>query len=166
VLADVCHVEGLIPREFGSDAVEIPGARELLDALEAAQAPWAIVTSGTRPLMAGWLERMQLAEPRHCVTAEDVQQGKPDPECYLLGKARLGLAAGDRTLVVEDAPAGIRAGKAAGCAVIGLTTTHRVELIRVAGADWIVEDLRRVRFRGRDEQTGMLEMEIDPTLPA
>ncbi len=37
------HVEGLIPKEFGADAVEVPGARELLAGLEKVQAPWAIV---------------------------------------------------------------------------------------------------------------------------
>lgn len=44
---DVSHVEGLIPKEFGADAVEVPGARELLADLEKAKAPWAIVV---RPL--------------------------------------------------------------------------------------------------------------------
>ena len=40
---DVSHVEGLIPKEFGADAVEVPGARSLLAELEKAEAPWAIV---------------------------------------------------------------------------------------------------------------------------
>lgn len=36
------HVEGLIPTEFGADAVEIPGARSLLASLEHVDAPWAM----------------------------------------------------------------------------------------------------------------------------
>ncbi|MCJ1394044.1 hypothetical protein MMC18_006922 [Xylographa bjoerkii] len=160
----VRHVEGLIPKAYGADAVEIPGARRLLAALEAANAKWAIVTSGTRPLMDGWLEVMKLAYPKHNVVAEDVADGKPHPACYLLGKARLGLGPEESALVIEDAPAGVRAGKAAGCRVVGLTTTHRLEQIQEAGADWIVEDLRSVRFVGRDAVTGLVQMELCNTL--
>ena len=91
------HVEGLIPKEFGAHAVEVLGARALLADLEAARAPWAIVvrslrpsdsnpdvsnimvvqTSGTRPLVTGWLDVMQLAHPKNMVVAEDVHEGKP-----------------------------------------------------------------------------------------
>lgn len=50
---DVSHVEGLIPKQFGLNAVEVHGARLLLASLEKLRAPWAIVTSGTRPLVTG-----------------------------------------------------------------------------------------------------------------
>ena len=153
-------MEGLIPKDYGTDAVEIPGARALLDSLDAQNVPWAIVTSGTRPLMEGWLERMKLAYPRNNVVAEDVEKGKPDPACYALGKARLGLGVEDAALVIEDAPAGVRAGKAAGCRVLGLSTTHSVERIREAGADWVVRDLRSVSSLGRDEQSGLFRIEL------
>lgn len=73
----VCQVEGLIPREFGADAVEIPGSRDLLDQLDQQRVPWAIVTSGTRPLVTGWLDVLNLSHPKNLVTAEDVQNGKP-----------------------------------------------------------------------------------------
>ena len=91
---------------------------------------------------------MSLPPPRVVVTAEDVEVGKPDPRCYLLGLERLGvtssLAAAKRedVLVVEDSPTGIKAGKAAGCKVLGLATTHTIEIVMAAGADWIVRDLR------------------------
>lgn len=94
------------------------------------------------------------------VTAEDVKDGKPDPECYLLGKDRLDLTAGMRVLVVEDAPAGIRSGKSAGCKVIGLATTHDVARLKTAGADWIVQDLRSVRKVGVDMENGDVKIEI------
>ena len=68
----VCKAEGVIPIHYGQDAVEIPGSRALLDHLEKANAPWAIVTSGTRPLVTGWLDRMALAHPKYMVTAEEV----------------------------------------------------------------------------------------------
>ena len=70
-------MEGLVPKQFGHDAVEIPGARDLLASLQAEEVPWAIVTSGTRPLIDGWLEVMRLARPKRLVTAEEVRQGKP-----------------------------------------------------------------------------------------
>ena len=81
------------------------------------------------------------------VVAEDVENGKPDPACYLLGRQRLGLPDTAQMIVLEDAPAGVRAGKAAGFKVIGLTTTHTVEQVRDAGADWIVRDLASVSYK-------------------
>ena len=88
------------------------------------------------------------------VVAEDVEDGKPDPACYNLAKARLGLGPEDVALVIEDAPAGVKAGKAAGCRVVALMTTHSIEQLKTAGADWIVEDMRSVRFVGKDRATG------------
>lgn len=110
--------------------------------------------------MTGWLEVLKLTQPRHLVVAEDVERGKPDPDCYLLGRSKLGLPAIAAVLVVEDAPAGVRAGKAAACKVIGLATTHDVKLIKEAGADWIVRDLTSVRFKRWDEQTREVELEV------
>jgi glycerol 3-phosphatase-1 len=144
--------------------VEIPGARAFLASLDEAQVPWAIVTSGTRPLMDGWLKRMELAYPKHSVVAEDVEEGKPSAACYDLGKARLGLQAGDVALVIEDAPAGVRAGKAAGCQVVGLLTTHGYEQLKEAGADWIVKDMRNIKVLGKDKQTGLLRIELHDTV--
>ncbi|KAI4164731.1 MAG: hypothetical protein LQ342_001706 [Letrouitia transgressa] len=159
----VSHIEGLIPRQYGADAVEIPGARRLLGSLEGAKVPWAIVTSGTRPLVTGWLEVMKLSHPRNLVVAEDVTTGKPAPECYLLGKARLGLSAErapGEVLVIEDAPAGVQAGKAAGCKVLAVATSHKIEQLKGAGADWIVQDLRSVMFMGLDETSGQVHIKI------
>ena len=164
----VCHVEGLIPKIFGNDpengAKEIPGSRLLLDELEAVGAPWAIVTSGTRPLVQGWLDVMGLAKPRFMVTAEEVKKGKPDPECYRKGAGLLGkgeVMEGEEVLVLEDAPAGVRSGKAAGYKVVALATTHDVERLKEAGADWIVRDMTSVRFVGYE---GQVKIEITDAL--
>ncbi|KAL1973624.1 hypothetical protein VTN31DRAFT_6259 [Thermomyces dupontii] len=157
----VRHVEGLIPREFGSDATEIPGARNLLESLEKAGAPWAVVTSGTRPLVEGWLEVLKLAHPRFLVVAEDVEQGKPDPQCYRLGRSRLNLGESTNILVVEDAPSGIKAGKAAGFKVVALETTHTIQQLKDAGADWIIKDLRSLSLKA---VTGQVEIEIRDAL--
>ncbi|OAA37229.1 2-deoxyglucose-6-phosphate phosphatase [Metarhizium rileyi] len=159
----VKEAEGQLPILYGDLATEIPGARNLLDALMAQSAPWAIVTSGTLPLVSGWLERLNLAVPEHLVTAESVQNGKPDPMCYRMGLEKLRLQ--DRpgqVLVLEDAPAGIKAGKAAGCKVIGLVTSHTVEQIVGAGPDWVVRDLESVRVVGWEG--GKLTIEISNAL--
>jgi len=158
----ICHEESLIPKEFGHDAVEIPGARKLLASLEDVGAPWAVVTSGTRGLVNGWLEVLKLAHPRQMVVAEDVENGKPDPTCYLLGRQRLRLPNTAQMIVVEDAPAGVRAGKAAGFQVIGLATTHTVEQVKSAGADWIVRDLSSVKFKSF--QSGDVQIVITDAL--
>jgi glycerol 3-phosphatase-1 len=126
--------------------VEIPGARAILEKLEQQAVPWCIVTSGTRPLVTGWLDVMQLAHPKNMVTAEDVKHGKPDPACYQMGKQKLDLQEASPSIIVfEDAPAGIRSGKAAGFTIVALFTTHTIEQLVEAGADYVVEDMRSVR---------------------
>jgi glycerol 3-phosphatase-1 len=154
---DVSYVEGLIPKEYGSDAVEIPGARNLLSALEESRAPWGVVTSGTRALIDGWLGVLKLTHPEVLVTAEDVELGKPDPRCYLLGRKKLNLENSSSLVVLEDAPSGIKAGKAAGFTVIALTTTHKLEQLQEAGADVIVEDLRSISVKNVE---GRVQLEI------
>jgi mannitol-1-/sugar-/sorbitol-6-phosphatase len=123
--------------------VPLPGALQLLQALPAEN--WAIVTSCTRPLAEVRIRAAGLPMPLHLVTAADVQKGKPDPEPYLKGAMSLGLAPPD-CIVVEDAPAGIRAGKASRASVIALRTTADDAELTVAGADWIVKDLDSVRL--------------------
>ena len=151
-------MEGLLPKNYGADADEIPGARDLLDSVVKDSLPWAIVTSGTTPLVSGWLAVLKLPTPQHLVSAEDVENGKPDPACYVMGKQKLGLNAGDEVLVLEDSPAGIRAGKAAGCKVLAVVTSHTVEQVADARPDWIVRDLRSVRVVGYGEKGVELEI--------
>ena len=155
-----------MPIKHGDDATEVPGSRELLASLETAGAPWAIVTSGTRPLVTGWLDVMQLAHPRFMVTAEEVANGKPDPACYCLGATRLGLesAKPESMLVLEDAPAGVRAGKAAGYRVVALATTHAVSQLREAGADWIVRDMSSVTLERWDAKSKVVSIRIADAL--
>ncbi|KAL8652239.1 MAG: hypothetical protein Q9210_002798 [Variospora velana] len=148
----VNHIESLIPDRYGSESRETPGARQVLEALEEGRAPWALVTSCTRVLLEGWLKLISLPRPVVTVTAEDVAFGKPDPACYALARERCGLKGEPRVLVVEDSPAGVQAGKAAGCMVLGLVTTHSVGKLRDAGADWLVENLDSVRVAGKEEK--------------
>lgn len=64
-----------------------------------------------------------------------------------------------KVLVIEDAPAGVRAAKAAGCTVLGLATTHEIGSLVEAGADWIVKDLEGVSVRNAAEG-GKFDVEI------
>ncbi|WP_395755636.1 sugar phosphatase [Edwardsiella ictaluri] len=97
----------------------LPGAAALIARLDALAIPWGIVTSGSVPVAYARCKAAGLPRPAVFVTAEQVQRGKPEPDAYLLGAQRLGLAPGARA-VVEDAPAGILAGLTAGCQVIAV----------------------------------------------
>lgn len=92
------------------------------------------------------------------MTAKDVPLGKPDPRCYLLGRKQLGIEESTSIVVLEDAPSGIKAGKAAGFKVIALTTTHSLQKLQEAGADWIVEDLRSISVKAVVD--GQVQIEI------
>lgn len=104
-----------------ADVVPTPGALELFSALPASRV--AIVTSGAPPVAHARLAAAGLAAPTAMVTSADVAHGKPDPEPYLLAARTLGIDP-SRCLVVEDAPAGVRSARAAGCTVIGVGGTH------------------------------------------
>ncbi|SMB42573.1 putative phosphatase [Serratia proteamaculans] len=97
----------------------LPGAAALLERLNSLDIPWAIVTSGSIPVATARRNAGGLPQPEVFITAEQVKHGKPQPDAYLLGAERLGLAPQD-CVVVEDAAAGILSGLAAGCQVIAV----------------------------------------------
>jgi sugar-phosphatase len=99
----------------------IAGAAAFLAALPVDR--WAIVTSAPRALATRRLEAAGLPVPPVMITSEDVDRGKPAPDCFLLAATRLGVPA-DQCLVFEDTPAGIAAAEAAGAAVMVITVTH------------------------------------------
>jgi mannitol-1-/sugar-/sorbitol-6-phosphatase len=133
--AEIDDVEGI---------VALPGAAQLLRALPADR--FAVVTSATHPLAVVSIRAVGFPVPKHLITASDIQRGKPDPEPYLLGAEILGTSPAD-CLVIEDAPAGIQAGKAAGARVLALrTTADDRELLR-AGADWIANDCSAISLQ-------------------
>jgi len=123
--------------------VPLPGVLSLLSAIPADR--WAIVTSCTRPLAEVRIRVAGLPWPKQLVTSADVQRFKPDPDPYLKGAELLKFAPAD-CLVVEDAPAGIRSGKASGASVLALRTTEADPLLSAAGANWIVNDLASVQL--------------------
>ena len=97
----------------------LPGAVALLQRLDQLSVPWAIVTSGSVPVAHARHAAGELARPEVFITAELVARGKPNPDPYLLGAEKLGLKP-EECVVVEDAPAGILSGLAAGCKVIAV----------------------------------------------
>ena len=115
--------------------VLLPGAQALLNSLPLER--WTIATSCTRPLAEVRLRAVGLPIPTNLITSNDVKNGKPHPEPYQKAASILGFSASD-CIVVEDAPAGVCAGKAAGARVIGFPTTMAVHNLESAGADWIV----------------------------
>lgn len=119
--------------------VALPGAASLLESLPAGS--WAVATSGSRRLATTRLAHGGLPLPEVLVTAEDVERGKPDPQPYLAAAEALGVEP-SRCLVVEDAPAGIAAGRAAGAAVLAVTTTFAAS--ELGAADHLAPSLAAV----------------------
>ncbi|MES9540377.1 MULTISPECIES: HAD-IA family hydrolase [unclassified Actinomadura] len=118
----------------------LPGAVELLADMSGLL--HAFVTSMDRAQFKVRTDVAGIPAPPIVVTAEDVQAGKPDPSGYLQAARRLGVDP-SACVVVEDAPAGIAAGRAAGAIVVALVTSHPEESL--AEAHHVVRDLSRVR---------------------
>jgi mannitol-1-/sugar-/sorbitol-6-phosphatase len=131
-------LEGVVP---------LTGARELLKGLPPDR--WTIVTSSTRPLAEVRLRAAGLSIPQKIITSSDVTSGKPHPEPYLKASALLGFPPAD-CVVVEDVPAGIHAGKAAGARVIAFRTTCKEADLRAAGADWVLRGCSDVSLLGSE----------------
>ena len=117
-----------------ADVTAAPGARELLGDLDRLGLPWAVVTSADPTLAKVRLAAAGI-RPMLVVTSEDVRAGKPDPEGYLQAARRL-AADPRRCLVVEDAEAGVAAGRAAGAMVAAL---------KGVPADIQIDDLHQLR---------------------
>jgi mannitol-1-/sugar-/sorbitol-6-phosphatase len=100
--------------------VAYPGAA---DVLALASRRVAVATSASEPLARARLAAAGLPVPAVLITSDQVAHGKPAPDPYLLAAERLGVDPA-RSLVLEDAPAGIAAGRAAGMTVWAVTTTH------------------------------------------
>ncbi len=101
----------------------------------AALGPVGIVSGALRHEIDHCLGRMGVLDAvSFVVAAEDTRACKPDPEGYLLAKARLGPA-GDRAVVVEDSLAGVEAAKSAGLRCVAVAHSYAIDRLRAAGAD-------------------------------
>lgn len=132
---EVSDTDGVVP---------LPGAVEAL--LACPDERRSIATSCTAPLLDARLAAAGLDRPSVVVTRDDVADGKPAPDSFLLAAERLGFEPGE-CLVCEDAPAGVQAARAAGMPVVGILSNHTAEEL---GADWHVENLAELLFEGVD----------------
>jgi sugar-phosphatase len=136
---EIEDLEGVVP---------LPGALSLLASLPPDR--WTIVTSCTRPLAEVRIRAAGLPLPKKFITSSDITNGKPHPEPYLKGASVLGFPPQD-CIVLEDVPAGVRAGKTAGAKVIAFTTTLQEPVLREAGADWILNNCAGIRLLSSDQ---------------
>ncbi len=140
------------------DLVVLPGVKALLASLPPER--WAIVTSATKRLLLGRLQAAGLPIPERIISGDMVERGKPDPEPYRRGAELLGFAPPE-CVVVEDAPAGVGAGKAAGCRVLGVLGTHaEAQLVE---ADWITPSLTETSVQA---SAGGLLLRVPLVVPA
>lgn len=118
----------------------MPGAIDLVQSVPRGR--WGVVTSGSRSLAADRLRSVGVPDPPVMVTADDVTNGKPHPEPYLKAAGRLDVLPSE-CLVIEDAPAGIRAALAGGMKVVALASTY--DASRLTDANVVVKKLAAIR---------------------
>lgn len=129
----------------------LPGAVDLLTNMNGL--PCAFVTSMDRAQLKLRTEVAAIPLRPTVITAEDVQNGKPDPSGYLQAARRLGVDPA-ACVVIEDAPAGIAAGRAAGATVLAVTTSHRPDSL--TEAHHTIHDLTQVTTT----PTGLLKFDF------
>ena len=117
----------------------LPGVLELLKAMPRER--WAVVTSATERLTRRRLADGGVPAPERLVAADHVTRGKPHPEPFLAGAAKLGFAP-QQCVVFEDSASGTQAGREAGCTVIATTFSLPAEAL--GAAHYVVEDLTGV----------------------
>ena len=132
----------------------LPGVAALLRSLP--EGSWTVCTSATERLARVRMEHAGLTLPNAFISADKVDYGKPHPEPYLRGAALLGFAP-ERCLVLEDAPAGCEAGKAAGCTVIATLFSHSAE--QLGAAHYLIASLESLRVSG---ESGALRVSFSP----
>ncbi len=117
----------------------VPGAAEVIRVAQ--QGRWAVVTSAKRRLAEMRFRVTGLPLPKALITADLIQRGKPDPECYLLAAQLLGTAPSE-CIVFEDAFAGAEAGRRAGMTVVGVNTGGDL-----TGTDVLIRDFLDVEVQ-------------------
>jgi beta-phosphoglucomutase len=135
--------EEVFRRLLDEDFPEMPGARKLLHDLAAAGFALAVGSSGPPENVQMTIDRLEIRPLLGAVvTGADVVRGKPDPQVFQIAAARLGRSP-DECVVIEDAPDGVKAARAAGMAVVALSSTGRIRSLLTA-ADLIVGSLEEL----------------------
>ena len=119
-----------------------PGVHEFIGECRRRGLKLAVATSADRVKLDGNLRELVLPPETFdaCVTGSEVERKKPFPDLFLTAAQRIGIDPG-HCVVVEDAPNGIQAARAAGARCLGLTTSFAAALLVAAGANWIAPDL-------------------------
>jgi len=125
----------------------IPGAADVLHALQTQNHPWAVVTSAWRRLAETRVVAAGLPLPRVIVPIDEIRNGKPDPEGFLHAAAQLWVEP-EECVVFEDTRPGIDAGLSAGMQVVGLLTTYSSERLRHRP---VIGDFRDVEIQSEGE---------------
>jgi HAD superfamily hydrolase (TIGR01509 family) len=124
----------------------VAGVTDFVAGLAGGGVPRAVGTSASRQDVTRVLRAIGVAEHfRVVVTAEDVHNGKPDPEVYILAARRLGVPP-SACLVFEDSVVGIQAARAAGMRAIGVATAYGPEELRAAGAARVIDHFEGLRW--------------------
>jgi len=145
----------LVQQTFAESIKALPGAVALIRDIHTASVPLGICSGALRDEIilasqtVGVLECFQVI-----VDAKDVARGKPDPEGYLAARAKLAQTLGkdlrqQRCVVIEDSPAGIEAGKAAGMKVLAVATSYSPAAL--TAADRVVNSLTDVTVAELEE---------------
>ncbi len=118
-----------ILEEYAACTEALPGAANIIRALEAERVPVAVASSSRRNWVEKCLSGIGLRDAfTDVVTGSDVSEGKPSPEIYLLSAQRLGVDPAD-CLVIEDAPFGIQAAHNAGMTCWAVRTEYTRGLV-------------------------------------
>ncbi|GAA5799561.1 HAD-like domain-containing protein [Helicostylum pulchrum] len=125
-----------------SDGISVlPGVSSLLEKIPSDK--WGIYTGGTQYMAKKRLEQSKLPRPRTVICGDMLTKGKPDPAGYIRAAKEVGYQSND-VIVFEDAPAGVKSGRAAGAVVIACVTSHTVDQLKEAGAHYVVNFLTDV----------------------
>lgn len=173
----VVAIEKELVDDFEDIVKLVPGSKELLLALDKDtttgeslnERKWAIVTSATPYIAFHWFTSIlkEVGKPDVFITALDVTKGKPDPEgyskaCDMLCKKWNFDRSTAKSVVFEDAPVGIKAGKAMGAITVGITTSYDKKVLFEAGADYVVQDLTHVKLLKNNKQDGIVLEIVNP----
>lgn len=123
------------------DVPAVDGTAEALDGLDAAGVPYCVASSGDHERIRAGLRAAGLSDrfdDRRIFSADDVGRGKPWPDLFLHAAAQMGFEPAT-TVVVEDSPAGVRAGRAAGMRVLGYSARTPAQALRDEGAETFAE---------------------------
>ncbi len=144
----------------------VAGVLPFLHSLRDRGIPTALVTSGARWKVQAVEAQLSLAGLfTVTVTVDDIQQGKPHPQGYLLAADRLGFTP-EKCLVFEDAISGVQAAVAAGTTCIGVQRASGEEALLKAGACTVIPDFSAVAVRpGNQKSTAVLRVSAGTHLP-